>query len=137
LKKPVCPCLSHPSPFNVLGKRASRLRICSASLHSYQRLFNRLLGMNEDRGEKDTDARRFGRRVDDRRLEINSFPVTIRPINTSAPLIYIVAAVMPASPLLIPSVVMTPPFVFAEGRRCVNTADHYEQDKSHHDLARY
>ena len=79
-----------------------------------------LLGMNKDGGEKDTKARRARRCIDDRRLDINSFPVAIRPINTPALHIHIVAAV----PSVLVTVGLFSPVIFAEGRRHVYTADH-------------
>ena len=86
--------------------------------------FNPTLGMNKDGREKDTDARRLRRCIDDRRRDINSFHVAIRPINAPAPLIHIVAAVITTSSVLVSAVVMFSPFIFAEGRCHVYTADH-------------
>lgn len=81
-------------------------------------------GMNKEGREKDTDARRWRRCIDDpRRGIINSFPVAIaiRPINT------LVTAVVVFSPTFM--------VIFANGRRHVYTADHCGQDKPHHNLA--
>jgi hypothetical protein len=70
--------------------------------------------MNKDGWEKDTDARRWRRCIDDRRGGIiNSFPVAIvaiRPIITPA--------------MHIPTPVMSHTVIFAEGRHHVYTADH-------------
>ena len=94
------------------------------------------LGMNKDGREKDTDARRWRRRIDDPRRGINPFPVAIRPINT--PALHIAVSVISKAPVLVTTVVMSPHSfraTLAEGRRHVYTADHRGQDKPHHHLA--
>ena len=72
--------------------------------------------MNKDGREKDTDARRWRRCIDDPRGGIiNSFPVAI------------VVAIRPGISLLVSVLVMfSSAFVviFAEGRRHAYTADH-------------
>jgi hypothetical protein len=81
--------------------------------------------MNNDGWEEDTDARWYGRFIDDPRRYVNSFPVDIRPINTPASLIAV--AVMPTPSLLVTAVVMssiTFMVISAEGRHHVYTADH-------------
>jgi hypothetical protein len=69
--------------------------------------------MNKNGWEKDTDARRWRRCIDDpRRGIINSFPVAIvaiRPIIT---------------PAMIPTPVISLTVIFAEGRHHAYTADH-------------
>src|SRR5450759_69385 len=67
---------------------------------------------NIDGWEKDTDARRWRRCIDDPRRDINSFPVAIRPINT-----LVVAISMP-------SLLVTATIISADGRHHVYTADH-------------
>jgi len=84
--------------------------------------------------EKDTDARRRRRCIDDRRRDIISIPVTVRLINT--PAMHIAAAVMPTSSVFVTAVVMSS-VIFAEGRHYVHTADHCCQNKPHHNLASY
>jgi hypothetical protein len=95
-----------------------------------------LLWMNNDGREKNTDARRGGRRIDDRRRRINASPVTItvaiRPIHGSP--MHIGVAIIPASAsvLVVPTasvivtavVIISPIVIFGEGRRRVHTADH-------------
>jgi hypothetical protein len=82
------------------------------------------LGTKNEGWEKDTDARRWRRRcIDDPRRDIYSFRVAIRPINTPASLIHIVAAVISTASFLVTAVVVFS--IFAEGRRHVYTADHY------------
>jgi hypothetical protein len=62
---------------------------------------------NNDRREKDADARRFGRRIDDRRRgDIHPFPVDRLPIIAAAVLVIITVAVMPVPSLLITVTVM-------------------------------
>ncbi len=101
--------------------------------------------MNKDRWEKDADARRWRRCIDDRRRwDINSFAVAIRPIKAFA---VAVSVILPPSVVtvvhtlawLVAVVMFTHPFmiIFAEGRHYVYTADHSGQDKPHHDLAHY
>jgi hypothetical protein len=80
--------------------------------------------MNKDGWKKDTDARRLRRCIDNRRREINSFPVAIRPIDTPASLIHIVAAVIAMASFLVTAAVMSSVIILAEGRRHVYTADH-------------
>jgi hypothetical protein len=76
--------------------------------------------MNKDGWEKDTDARRWRRCIDDRRGGIiNSFPVAIvaiRPIHRP------VVAISTPSLLLVTAVVRF--VIFTEGRHHVYTADH-------------
>jgi hypothetical protein len=75
--------------------------------------------MNKDGWEKDTDARRWRRCIDDRRGGIiNSFPVAIvaiRPIHRP-----VVAISMPS--FLVTAAVMS--IVSSDGRHHVYTADH-------------
>jgi hypothetical protein len=75
--------------------------------------------MNKDRWEKDTDARRWRRCIEDRRGGIiTSFPmaiVAIRPIITPA-----MVAVIPTSSVLVTATVI----ISAEGRQHVYTANH-------------
>jgi hypothetical protein len=71
--------------------------------------------MNKDGWEKDTDARRWRRCIDDPRRDINSFPVVIRPINT-----LVVAISMPS--FLVTAAVMS--IVSSDGRRHIYTAEH-------------
>jgi hypothetical protein len=83
--------------------------------------FNTPLGMNKDRREKDTDARRWRRCIDYPRLDINSFPVTIRPA------LLIAAVVISPSSVLIAAIVTsfhTFMVISGEGRRYIYTADH-------------
>ena len=77
--------------------------------------------MNNDGREKDPDARRWGRCIDNPRRDIKSFPVVIRPINT--PLLH-----MPMSSRLVTAVVMSyyaSMVILAESRHHVYAADHY------------
>jgi hypothetical protein len=80
--------------------------------------------MNIDGWEKDTDARRWRRCIDDpRRGIISSFPVAIvaiRPIIT--PAIHIAVVVISTPSVLVTAFVMF--VIFAEGRHHVYAADH-------------
>jgi hypothetical protein len=87
--------------------------------------------MNIDGWEKDTDAPRWRRCIDDPRRGINSFPVAIvaivaiRPITT--PAICIAVMVIPTPSMLVTAVVMsshTFMVISAESRHHVYTADH-------------
>ena len=84
------------------------------------------LGMNKDWGEKDTDARRWRRGIEDRRRGIiNPFTVAILPIITAVAVIptssvLVMAISMPS--LLVTAFVMF--IIFGEGRPHVETADH-------------
>jgi hypothetical protein len=81
------------------------------------------LGTKNEGWEKDTDARRWRWCIDDPRRDIHPFRVAIRPINTPASLIHIVAAVISTASFLVTAVVIFS--VFTEGLRHVYTADHY------------
>jgi hypothetical protein len=76
--------------------------------------------MNKDGREKDTDARRWWRCIDDPRgWIINSLPVAIIAIRP--------AMVIPRPSVLVTAVVMSSLIlmvIFTEGRRHVYTADH-------------
>jgi hypothetical protein len=81
--------------------------------------------MNKDGWEKDTDARRWRRCIDDRwRGIIRSFPMAIVAIITAVVVIPTpsVIAVIPTPSMLVTAFVMF--IVFGEGRRHVYTADH-------------
>jgi hypothetical protein len=81
--------------------------------------------MNKDGWEKDTDAWRWRRCIDDRRRGIiRSFPVAILPIMTAIAVIPTpsVIAVIPTPSMHVMAFVMF--IVFGEGRRHVYTADH-------------
>jgi len=78
--------------------------------------------MNKDGWEKDTDARRWRRSIGDRRRNINSFRIAIRPIYRPAHPIAV-----PMSFFLVTAVVMFSHsfmVIFTEGRRYAYTADH-------------
>jgi hypothetical protein len=81
--------------------------------------------MNKDGREKDTDARRWRRCIDDRRGRIiNSFPVAIVAIR---PALHIAAVVIPRPSVLVTALVMSSLIfmvIFAEGRHHIYTADH-------------
>jgi len=91
-----------------------------------------------DGWEKDADARRFWRRIDDRRWSyIHSFPVDRLPIISPAVPIIIVAAVMPATSVLVTAVMPFPTVmtIIGKGRYHVQTAGHDGQHKPYHKLA--
>jgi hypothetical protein len=86
---------------------------------------------------KYTDARRWRRRIDNRRRSIKPFPVTIRPI--IAPAMLIAVAVMTTSSMFITPVVISAiaAMVVSEGRHHVYTADQCCENQSHDNLTRY
>jgi len=96
------------------------------------------LWMKKDGREKDTDAQRWGRRIDYRRRAIPSVPVTAVVITTSSvlvtavviptPSVFVTAVVIPAPSVLVTVVVIIPPTIMAvmgESRHHVHAADHY------------
>jgi hypothetical protein len=97
-------------------------------------------GTNYDAREKYVDAGRSWKLNEDRRRDINPFPVTVVGSIPSPPPVMLVAVsvmsmssllvavtVMPMSSLLVTAVIVSSPAVvtiIAEGRRHVDTADH-------------
>jgi hypothetical protein len=79
--------------------------------------------MNKEGGEKDTDARRRRRCIDDRRRGIiSSFSVAIMPIITAVVVIPSPSVIVTAAVMFSHTFMVT--FVFGEGRSHVYTADH-------------
>lgn len=102
------------------------------------------LRMNKDRREKDPDAHRWRRGINDRRRGIYTFPVAIRLVHSTSSVNSTIAVhspvvVIPGSSVLITALVVFSPIfvIFGKGRRHVYTADHCRQDKPHHNPARY
>jgi hypothetical protein len=89
---------------------------------------------NKEGWEKDTDARRWRRFIDDRRRNINSFAIAVRPIHTPATFIVVptasvivTIAVIATASVIVTAAVMSYPavtIIIAEGLRHVQTADH-------------
>lgn len=76
-----------------------------------------------DGWEKDTNARRWRRRINTR-WNINSFPVAII-ISACMPVMHIAVAVIATSSVFVTVVVVISRTFVADGGRHVHTADHY------------